>query len=161
MAVMVEVPAPVKVSVDPLMVATAVSEDEYEKDPGTDDVGAAMVCTASPNVAETLLNVPSTGVAWATVRVIVVEFVVKFTLLVGVKLAVMVEVPAPVKVSVEPLTVATAVSEDEYEKDPGTDDVGAVMVAALSPNVALTLVNVPSTGVAWATVTVIVVEFVV
>ena len=75
-AVMVEVPAPVKVSVDPLMVATAVSEDEYEKDPGTDDVGAVIVAVLSPKVAETLVNVPSTGVAWATVTVIVVEFVV-------------------------------------------------------------------------------------
>ena len=73
---MVEVPAPVKVSVDPLVVATAVSEDEYEKDPGTEDVGAVIVAALSPNVAETLLKVPSVGVPWLTVTVIVIEAVV-------------------------------------------------------------------------------------
>ena len=46
-------------------------------------------------------------------------------------------------------------------KDPAVSAEGAVIVAVLSPNVALTLVNVPSTGVAWATVTVIVVDAVV
>jgi hypothetical protein len=44
---------------------------------------------------------------------------------------------------------------------PGVLEVGGVIVAALSPTFPDTLLNTPSVGVAWATVTVIDVEFVV
>jgi hypothetical protein len=65
-----------------------------------------------------------------------------------VKFAVMVDVPAPVKVSVDPLTVATAVFDEVYANVPGVLEVGAVIVVALSPKVAETLLNDPSVGVA-------------
>jgi hypothetical protein len=65
-----------------------------------------------------------------------------------VKFAVMVDVPAPVKVSVDPLTVATAVFDEVYANVPGVLEVGAVIVVALSPKVAETLLNGPSVGVA-------------
>ncbi len=47
-AVIVEVPAPAKVSVDPLIVATAVWEEVYANEPAVSAEGAVMVCAASP-----------------------------------------------------------------------------------------------------------------
>ena len=76
MAVIVDVPAPVKVRVELLMVATEVFDEVYANVPGVLEVGAVIVVAMSPKVAETLLNVPSVGVAWPTAMVIVVELVV-------------------------------------------------------------------------------------
>jgi hypothetical protein len=60
---------------------------------------------------------------------------------VGVKVAVMTEVPAPATVSVVPETVMTDVVPDEYVKVPGTEPVtvGAVTVKAASPKFLATL----------------------
>jgi hypothetical protein len=66
---------------------------------------------------------------------------------VGVKLAVIVDVPTPANVRVDPLTVATAVFDEEYANDPAVSAVGAVMVCAVSPTAALTLLKAPSVGV--------------
>ena len=69
---------------------------------------------------------------------------------VGVKVAVMTEVPAPTTVSVVPETLMTDVVADEYENEPGIDPVtvGAVTVKAESPKFFETLLQVEKVGVA-------------
>ena len=54
---------------------------------------------------------------------------------VGVKVAVITELPTPTTVSVVPETLMTDVVADEYENEPGIDPVteGAVTVNAESP----------------------------
>ena len=79
--------------------------------------------------------------------------------LVGVKVAVITEVPTPATVRVEPETLMTDVVADEYMKVPGTEPVtvGAVTVKAESPKFFETLLQLEKVGVALPTVTVIVV----
>jgi hypothetical protein len=76
---------------------------------------------------------------------------------VGVNVAVIVEGPAPAKLSVVPLIDATFVFDEEYVNDPGVDDDGALIVVEASPKVALIAANTPRVGVALVTVTVVVV----
>ena len=78
---------------------------------------------------------------------------------VGVKVAVMTEVPAPATVRVEPETLMTDVVADEYENEPATDPVteGAVTVKAESPKFFETLLQAENVGDPLPTVTVIVV----
>ena len=69
---------------------------------------------------------------------------------VGVKVAVMTEVPAPATVRVEPETLMTDVVADEYENEPATDPVteGCVTVKAESPKFLETLLQAENVGVA-------------
>jgi len=74
-----------------------------------------------------------------------------------VNVAVTVAVPAPTNVIVVPLIDTTPVFEDEYVNDPGIEELGALIVAVVSPKVAVIAVNTPRVGVARFTVTVAVV----
>ena len=76
---------------------------------------------------------------------------------VGVKVAVMTEVPAPTTVSVVPETLMTDVVADEYVNEPGIDPVtvGAVTVKAEFPKFFETSLHAEKVGVALPTVTVI------
>ncbi len=67
-------------------------------------------------------------------------------------------VPAPTMVTIEPLTVATAVLPEEYVKAPAELDVGAVTAKASSPKVLAVLDIQVIVGVAFATVSVNVAE---
>jgi hypothetical protein len=69
---------------------------------------------------------------------------------VGVNVAVMTEVPAPVTVSVVPKTLMTDVVADEYVKVPGRDPVtvGAVTVNGESPKFFETSLQADNVGVA-------------
>jgi len=111
-------------------------------------------------VADTFDHV-NVGVAAPTVSVAVVVAVLKFAVSVGVNVPVIVEVPAPAMVMVVPDAVAVPTVPDAYDHAPATSAplrraVGAVGENAASPNVLLIADNVPSDGVAFATVTVIV-----
>ena len=79
--------------------------------------------------------------------------------LVGVKVAVMTELPAPATVRVVPETLMTDGVPDEYEKVPGTDPVteGAVTANAESPKFLETPLQAENVGDPLPTVTVIVV----
>ena len=79
--------------------------------------------------------------------------------LVGVKVAVITDVPTPATVRVEPETLITDVVADEYENEPATDPVteGAVTVKAESPIFLETLLQAENVGDPLPTVTVIVV----
>ena len=72
-----------------------------------------------------------------------------------------VDVPTPAKLSVVPDIVATPVFDEVYVNLPGVDEVGALIVAAVSPKVAVIGLNVPNVGVALLTVTTMVVVVVV
>jgi hypothetical protein len=68
----------------------------------------------------------------------------------GVKVAVIIEEPAPTTVRVVPETLMTDVVADEYENEPATDPVtvGAVTVNAESPKFFETLLQLEKVGVA-------------
>jgi hypothetical protein len=69
---------------------------------------------------------------------------------VGVKVAVIIEEPAPTTVKVEPEMVMTDVVPDEYVKVPGTEPVtvGTVTVNGESPKFLGTLLQAENVGVA-------------
>jgi hypothetical protein len=77
---------------------------------------------------------------------------------VGVKVAVITELPAPTTVRVVPETLMTDVVADEYVKVPGTEPVtvGGVIVKVASPKFLETLFHIPKVGDPLPTVTVIV-----
>ena len=75
--------------------------------------------------------------------------------------AVIVEVPTPAKLSVVPDIVATLVFDELYVNVPGVEEVGALIVAAASPKVAVIGLNAPNVGIARFTVTTMVVVVVV
>jgi len=79
----------------------------------------------------------------------------------GVNVAVIVDVPAPLNVSVVPDIVATLVFDEVYVNVPGVEELGALIVAAVSPKVAVIGLNAPRIGVALLTVTTMVVVVVV
>ena len=123
-------------------------------------VGAVMLAFASPYVADTFDHV-NVGVARPTVRVAVVDADSKFAVEVGVNVAVIIDDPPPTTVTVDPDTVATAVVAEPYDHAPTTADPPNVAVGLLNPNAAspkvfAEILNSPSVGVAFLTVTVIV-----
>jgi hypothetical protein len=123
-------------------------------------VGATIDAFASPNVAATFDHV-NVGVALSTVSVAVVDAPLRFAESVGANVAVITDEPAPVTVTVDPDTVATAVVADEYDHVPATAlpakvTAGDVNANVESPNVLPATANEPSVGVALSTVTVIV-----
>ena len=80
---------------------------------------------------------------------------------VGVNVAVIVDVPAPAKLSVVPDIVATLVFDEVYVNVPGVEEVGALIEAAVSPKRAVIGLNAPRIGIARFTVTTMVVVVVV
>ena len=78
---------------------------------------------------------------------------------VGVKVAVITELPTPTTVSVVPETLMTDVVADEYENEPGIEPVtvGSATVKAESPKFLETLLQAENVGDPLPTVTVIVV----
>ena len=100
----------------------------------------------------TAANMPSVGVALATVIVMVVVVELYLPESVGARVAVMVAVPALPTSIVVPDTDATVASDDEYVIAPATDAVGAVTVKSTSPNVFDTLANPDSVVDAFDTV---------
>ena len=79
----------------------------------------------------------------------------------GVNVAVIVDVPAPLNVSVVPDIVATLVFDELYVNVPGTEEVGALIEAVVSPKVAVIGLNAPRIGIARFTVMTVVVVVVV
>ena len=75
--------------------------------------------------------------------------------------AVIVDVPAPLNVSVEFDIVATLVFDEVYVNVPGVEEMGALIVPGVSPKVAVIGLNAPRIGVALLTVTTMVVVVVV
>ena len=72
MAVIVEVPAPTIVTVEPFIVATDVLPLAYVIVPALLDVGAVIVKSASPKFLVMALKVPKVGAIVFTVKVAVV-----------------------------------------------------------------------------------------
>jgi hypothetical protein len=162
-AVTVADPASPKSSCQPAIDTTESALEMYAHVPVADVVaivGAEIFAFASPYVAVTFDHV-NVGVARATVRIADVDADSKFAVDVGVKVAVITDVPPPTTVKVDPATVATAVVAEPYDHAPATADppnvaVGLLKLKSASPNVLVGMLNAPSTGVALSTVTVIV-----
>jgi len=119
-----------------------------------------MLAFTSPYVADTFDHV-KVGVACPTVRVAVVDADSKFAVEVGVNVAVITDDPAPAIVAVESEMVATDVVAERNDHAPATADPPNVAVGLLNPNAAspkvfVEILNPPSVGVAFRTVTVIV-----
>lgn len=139
----------------PEMAMTDVLADEYDHVPVADvvaTVGDTMVMSASLYVALTSVHV-NVGVALSTVRVAVVEAVVKLVASDGVNVAVMTDDPPPAMEAVDPFTVATEVLAEEYAHDPDTDVLlyvadGEASENGASPNVLDVRAKAPSVGVA-------------
>ena len=139
-AVTTDEPALPKSNWLPEIATTDVAADAYNQVPVAAvvaTVGAVMLAFASPYVASTLAHV-NVGVALATVSVAVTDVVKRFTVSVGMKVAVMVDEPPPATVPVAPLNVATESRADAYVHVPATDAplnvaVGLVSVNGASP----------------------------
>lgn len=113
-AVMTDDPAFITSKFVPEIVTAEVFADEYDHVPVAEVVamvGETMAKSLSPYVALTFVQV-KVGVALLTVRVAMVEAVVKLMESVGVKRAVTTEVPPPATVAVLALKVATVVFAD-------------------------------------------------
>jgi hypothetical protein len=151
---MTEVPAPTTVRVVPETLMTDVVADEYENEPATDPVtvGAVTVNAESPKFFETLLQLEKVGVALPTVTVIVVVALLYLVESVGVKVAVIIELPTPATVRVVPETLMTDVVADEYVNEPAREfaSVGAVMEKAESPKFLETPLQALKVGVSLA-----------
>jgi hypothetical protein len=136
-AVMTELPAPTTVRVEPETLMTDVAADEYVKLPGIEPIteGAVTVKAESPKFFETPLQALKVGDPLPTVTVIVVVAVLYLVESVGVKVAVIIELPTPATVRVEPETLMTDGVPDEYVNEPAREfaSVGAVTEKAGSP----------------------------
>ena len=113
-AVTIDVPALPTSNLVPETTTTEVSADTYDHVPVAAVVattGETIVMSGSSNVA-VASDHENVGVALSTVSVALVVAVVKLTESVGENIAVMTDVPPPVIVAVEPLTVATEVCAD-------------------------------------------------
>ena len=120
-AVIVDVPTPTTVAVEPDNETTETVADEYDHEPGTEfvTVGAVKLNDASPKVLDTGAHVNS-GRIFPTETLSVAETLLYLPVSVGVNEPVIVVEPNEPKSIVAEDSATTAVSADAYVHEPPT-----------------------------------------
>ncbi len=152
-AVIVDVPAPTTVAVEPDVDTTEAVADEYDHEPGTEfvTVGAVKLNDASPKVLDTGAHVNS-GRIFPTETLSVATTLLYLPVSVGVNEPVIVADPKLPKVIVEDARETTVVSLDinvqaPLTVEPPNEIVGGLINWSASPYVAVTSAHVAALGV--------------